>query len=114
VNAIFPEKPKPPSGGPGFRLLKPVEKIDGALCVRCSLDYGALVVPEHVEPGRDVRGVIVPDFRRQFQVSAEESRAELGHEFLAGIALIAPGFAPEIPVETVPVPRPVRVMPISA
>jgi hypothetical protein len=69
----MPGKAKPPLGGLGFRLLKPVEKIDGALRVRCGLHDGALVVLEYVDPRRDVGGVVVANLRSQFQVGAEES-----------------------------------------
>jgi hypothetical protein len=53
--------------------LKVVEKIDSSLRIGRRLKHGALVVFEDFEPGRDVRGVVVADFRRQFEVGAEEN-----------------------------------------
>ena len=79
--------------------LPPMQVIDGALRVGCGLKMARLSFLSTFKPRRDVGGVVVADFRRQFQVGAEESGAELGHEFLAGIALVAPGLAAEIPVE---------------
>jgi hypothetical protein len=69
---------------------------------------GALVVFQHLEPGGDIRRVIFTHFRREFEVGAEESASQLRYEFLAGIALVAPGFATEVAVEPGRVLRPVR------
>jgi site-specific recombinase XerC len=40
--------------------------------------------------------MVITYFRRQLQIGAQECAAQLGNEFLAGIAFIAPGLAPEI------------------
>jgi len=87
------------SGGDLLVGLKAVEVIHGALGKRGSLEDGPGVVLQNLEPGRDVGGVVFLDFRGDFEIGAKESRAQLGHEFLAGIAFVAPGLAAEVPVE---------------
>jgi hypothetical protein len=44
----------------------------------------------------------------QFEVGAQESRAQLGDEFLAAVAFIAPALASEVAVKALRVLRPVR------
>jgi hypothetical protein len=46
-----------------------------------------------------VGGVIVAWFRRDAEVTAEESGSDLSHQFLAGIASVTKLDAPEIAVE---------------
>ena len=37
--------------------------------------------------------MVITHFRRQLQIGAQKCAAQLGNEFLAGVALIAPGLA---------------------
>ncbi len=62
----------------------------------------------------EIGGVIFPDFRCDTQFRAQEGGSEFGHEFLAGVAVIAETLGAEIPVKAVLWFRPVRLMPISA
>ena len=78
--------------------------------VGCGLEDGALVVLEDFEPRGDIGGVVVAYFRRKFQIAAEKRGTQFGHEFLAGIAFVAPGLAPEVTFQTGGVPRPVRAL----
>jgi hypothetical protein len=38
-------------------------------------------------------------FRRDFEACAKERRAQLGNEFLAGVAFVAPELAAEVAIE---------------
>ena len=43
--------------------------------------------------------MVITYFRRRLQIGAQECAAQLGNEFLAGVALIAPGLLAEIAVQ---------------
>ena len=59
----------------------------------------AFVVLESGQPRGDVGGVVVSHFRREPQVGAQERSSQLGYQFLAGIAFVAPGLATEIALQ---------------
>ena len=80
---------------------------------RCSED-GAVVVLENFEPCCDIGGVVLAGFLMQFKVGAQESRAQLGNEFLTAVTFIAPALTTKIAVKALRVLRPVGLMPISA
>ena len=54
------------------------------------MDDAALVVFEDFEPVGNIAGMVITHFRRQLQIGAQECAAQLGNEFLVGVALIAP------------------------
>jgi len=88
--------------------------IHGALRVGGGGEDCAVVVLQDLQPEGDVRSVIVTDFRREFEIGAQERASQFGNEFLVGIAGVAPALAPEFTVKAGRVLRPVTVMPISA
>ena len=51
--------------------------------------------------------MIGSDFGSQLEIGAEESRRQLGDQFLAGVAFVAPGLAAEIAGQTARVLSPV-------
>src|ERR1019366_3010429 len=62
-------------------------------------DRAALVL-QNFQPRGEVGGVVVADLRGEFEIGAQESGAQLGDEFLGGIAFVAPALASEITVKT--------------
>lgn len=58
--------------------------------------------------------MVVPHFRREAEVCAEERGSQFGDQFLAGVALVAPGLAAKVTVQSRFVARPVDFMPTSA
>ena len=91
-----------------------VEVIGRSLGMRGSRKNGAVVVLEDFEPCCDIGGVVLPRFLVQFEIGAQESRSQLGNEFLAAVTFVAPDLAPEVAVKTLRVFCPVRLMPMSA
>src|ERR1035438_7923643 len=91
-----------------------VEVIGCSLGMGSGGKNGAVVVLQNLQPCRDIGGVLLPRFLLQFEVGAQESRAQLGNEFLAAVTFIAPALAAEVAVEALRVLRPVRLMPTSA
>jgi hypothetical protein len=73
-------------------------------------DNRPLVVLQNLEPGPDISRVILAGLRRQIQVCRQEGRTKLGNKLLHGIALVAPTFAPEVPVQARGVPSPVSTL----
>jgi len=94
--------------------LKAVQVVGGPLRVAGGAEDEPLVVLQHLEPVADVGGVILPDVRGDAEVGRQEGGTEFGDKFLAGVAFVAPCFPAEVAVEALRVPRPVRLMPISA
>jgi len=76
-----------------------VDEIRGALRVGGGGEDGAGVVLEDFEPVRDIGGVILAGFERQFQVGAQERGSEFGNEFLLRVGVAAETVPAEIPVE---------------
>ncbi len=74
---------------------------------RCDED-GPLVVPEHLEPVGDVGRMVLADDRLQFEVRTQERRPDFGHDFLAGVPLVAEPTAAEVAGQSGLVLRPVR------
>jgi hypothetical protein len=58
--------------------------------------------------------MVITHFRCQLQVGAQECAAQFGNEFLAGIAFIPPGLAPEIADQARRMLGRMNVMPTSA
>lgn len=82
----------------GLRL-QSMQKPRRAFGMSGGREDGPFVVLEHLEPVPDIGGVIFPRLRRDAQIGGQERAAQLGHQFLGGIALVAPAFAPEFPVQ---------------
>src|SRR5271166_6797609 len=59
-------------------VLQAVQVIARALRVACCGEDEARVVLESGQPGRDVSGVIVANFRRDLETGTDESTSELG------------------------------------
>ena len=79
--------------------LKAVQVVDGTLGKSCGLEDRAGVVLKNLKPGSDVGRVVFLDFRRDFEVSAKERRAQFGNEFLAGITFVAPDITAKVTIE---------------
>lgn len=73
-----------------------MQEVGGALGVgRCAED-GPLVVFQNREPVSNIASVILARGESQFQVGAQEGRAQLGNEFFLGIAFVAPRLAAKV------------------
>src|SRR6202035_4703626 len=92
----------------GCGLLQAVQEIRRALRVRCRAEYRPLVVLQHLDPRRDIGGVVFANLRREFEVGTKESGTELGDKLLDGVAFIAEPLAAEVAVKARRVARPVR------
>ena len=77
--------------------LQAVEKIGGALRVCGCAENRAFVFLQHLEPVPEIGGVVVPDFRRDAKIGAQESGSQLRNKFLAGVAMITKTLRAEIP-----------------
>jgi hypothetical protein len=77
-------------------------------------EYRALIFLKDGQPVAQIRGVIVPHFRRDAQFRAKECGSEFGNQFLSGLSVIAESLRAEIPIQPVFRFRPVGVMPMSA
>lgn len=95
-------------------LLQPVQKVGGTLRMGGGGENGALVVAQHVEPRRNIGGVVGARLGGDPEVGAEEGRTDLGDQFLGGGAGIAPALSPEIPRQARGMPSSMAIMPISA
>ena len=73
----------------------PVQEIGSTLHVGCGAEDRTLVVLQDGEPVRDIRSMILSRRQGQFEVGAQEGRAQLGDKFFLGVALVAPFLAPE-------------------
>jgi len=73
-----------------------VQVVNGLLGIGGGLDDAALVVFEDFEPVGNITDVVLTHFRRQLQIGAQKCAAQLGNQFLAGVALIAPMLPAEI------------------
>ncbi len=58
--------------------------------------------------------MILARFGRHAEIGAKEGRTKFGNKLLRRISSIAPTLAAKIAIEARLVPRPVRLMPISA
>ena len=54
--------------------------------------------------------MVVPHFRRQLEIGAQERRAKFGDEFFGGIARVAPSLSAKVAVKTRGVTRPVDAL----
>lgn len=71
-----------------------MQEVHGALRMGGGRENEALVVLQGIEPGTDIGGVIVADFRGDAEVGAQ-----LGNQLFLGIAFVAPLLAAEVAVE---------------
>ena len=88
-------------------LLNAMQVVGGALRVSGSLENRALVVAKNGQPVLDICGGL-PGFGRQLKGGAREGGAEFGDEFFGCVTFIAEALAPEVAIEPLRVPRPVR------
>ena len=58
--------------------------------------------------------MILARLRGDAEIRTQESRTQLGHQFLAGVSVIAKAFATELPIKAALVLGPVAFMPTSA
>ena len=94
--------------------LQTVQVIDGALRVGGGGEDRTLVLTQDFQPVCQVGGVVFARLGGDAEVRTQEGRPQLGHQFLAGIGVIAKAFASELPVEAALVLGPVAFMPTSA
>jgi hypothetical protein len=76
-----------------------VQVVNGALRVGSGLEDSAVIVLQNLEPRGDVGCMVFLDFRRDFETGAKERGAQLGNEFLASIAFVAPNLAAEVTIQ---------------
>ncbi len=87
--------------------LKPVHEIGHALRMGSGLEDGVLVIFQNLEPALNIGCMVAARFWRQLKIGTQESGTEFGHKLFAGVAFVAPAFAPQIAVKTAGVLRPV-------
>ena len=75
------------------------EEVTRSLAIGRGREDEALVVGQHLQPVVDIGGVVWPGSQLEIEVGAQEGSAQLGDQFLAGIAVIAPALAAEVAVE---------------
>ena len=95
------------------RLAKPDDIIDRLVGLRCGGENGVLVAFEHLDPMRDVSGVIVEMGLGQSERRPQDRAGYVRDQLLECVSLIAKARA-ELAVEPLLVARPVRRMPTSA
>jgi hypothetical protein len=61
-----------------FRL-KPVQVVGGRLRMAGSTENRVMILPENLEPGGDIRRVVLLDFRCELEISAKECGTEFGN-----------------------------------
>jgi hypothetical protein len=66
----------------GVFRLQAVQEIRRALRMGRGAENGVLVLFQHLDPRRDIGGVIVPNLRRQVEVGGKKRGTELGDELL--------------------------------
>jgi hypothetical protein len=98
----------------GLHCLAGVKVIGGTLGVTGGGKDRPLVLTQDFQPRSDISGMILTGFRGDAQVGAQEGRPDLRNQFLHGVTGIAETLAAEVAVEAGGVPRPMRLMPISA
>jgi hypothetical protein len=91
-----------------------VQELNGSLSVGGCRENRALVILEDGQPGCDIGGMVFPDLWCEAEVGGQEGTGKFCHQFLAGVAFVAPVLAAEIAIQAAGVPRPVGIMPISA
>src|SRR5260370_39489189 len=78
------------------------------LGMSCSREDSAVVLREDVQPGRDVRCVILARFQRELEVRTQERRSKLSDQFLERIAYAAETMSTEVTIEPARATGPVR------
>ena len=94
--------------------LQTVQEFDSALSMSGSGEDRTLVLTQGFQPVREVRSVILAWLGGDAEIRTEEGRTQLGHQFLAGVSVIAKAFASELSVKAALVLGPVDLMPMSA
>ncbi len=89
-------------GLPLFGLLRlaAMQKIRRALRMRRRAEYRPLVVLQHLDPRRHLRRMILPNPRRECEVSAgrRAERTKLGDKLFDGVTFIAKSLAAEFAI----------------
>jgi hypothetical protein len=70
-------------------------------------EYRPLIFFKDAQPVPEIIGVVFPYLRRDAQFRAKKSGSQFGHEFLAGVAVIAETLCAEIPIQPMLGLRPV-------
>ena len=86
-----------------------VDKLGGTLCVSCGGEHRSVVSSQHFQPGCNIGRVILAGFQSKFQIGAQESGPEFGHQFLHSVT-----FAPEAMPAEVTVEPGLAACPVSA
>src|SRR5258708_27271820 len=84
-----------------------VEVIGCTLGMRSCRKDGTVVILENFQPRRDICGVFLSRLLVQFEIGTQEGRSQLGYEFFAAVAFIAPALAAEVTIKALSVFRPV-------
>lgn len=95
-------------------LAERMQEIGSALRVGGGGEDCSLIPFQDGQPVADIGGMVLPDFRRDTEISAKKRRPQFGNQFFASIAFITHAFAPKITVKAALVFGPVNIMPISA
>ncbi len=85
-----------------------MEEIHRALGMGCGGEDRPLVPAQELEPVSQVGGVILARLGRDAEIRAQEGSAQLGDEFLAGVARVAEALPAEVAVEAARMLGPVR------
>lgn len=93
--------------GLGLLMLEAVPEIGCALRMGGGAEDCALDFLQDLQPALDIGGVILPRLGGQGQIGTQKRRAQLGDQFLAGVAFIAPALAAKVAVKPALVFRPV-------
>jgi hypothetical protein len=96
VYRLFPRKADVngrPQAASAWGCWSRVQEIHSLLRMGGGAENCPLVVLKSCQPRSDVGSVVVPHFRRESQVGAQERGSQFGHQLLARIALVAPGLA---------------------
>ena len=76
-----------------------VDKFGGTLCVGCGSEHRSVVSRQHFQPGCDIGCVILAGLKSEFQIGAQESGPEFGHQFLDSVTFAPEAMPAEVTVE---------------
>src|SRR5690606_35830393 len=87
----------------GRGRLQRVEEIDGSLGMGGSLEDGALVITQNLQPTADIGSVVWPRFKlgHDAEICTQQRRTDFGDEFLARAFGSILGIAGEITPDTI-------------
>ena len=76
-----------------------VQEPDGPLGVSGGRHDRPLVALQHLDPARQIGGVILPGLQTQAEIGGEKGAPQLGDQLLPGVALVAEPLTAEISIK---------------